>query len=156
MEIRELFEVVLPPSGVTLQMRIDSLLEKGVDVSVFASNFIPTCLNVTVEGPRRLEVAIFPGSAITAEMVSAGMRHDPEYDMALIEDLLAIVEDPRLIGDRQIIVCPGACFEMPGTESGLVTPFLDLNIEARENCLWLASDRTLFKPGVGFLLVKKG
>ena len=165
MKITDLFEVVLPGKEVSLENRVNELQKKGIAFAIYASNFIPFMLEITVDGKRQLAVAEFE-AGISAEEAHLEIEKNSQYAEALVEDFLAAVGDQRLVNDGQpAIVCTGARFDSMGPEGGKSTPYMvpvfpprgegEEPPKSKERNVGLATEDACFRAGIKFLLVRK-
>jgi len=155
MKITPLFNVALPAITVSLKERIDWLLDKGINVAIYASNFIPFHLKVENEGARDLFIVTFEKKITNVEAV-ATIELKPNYEEAGIEHVLAMIQDPRFNNSCPAIVCTGACFP-PGTPwfiggEQIVCVIPD---DMSGHRLVLVPKTKVFEPGIAFLFVKK-
>ena len=162
MKITDLFEIVLPGEEVGLDRRVDQSRKNGIAFAIYASNFIPFQLKVTVSGNRQLAVAEFEKN-MSAEEARLEIKKNGRYDEALIEDFLVVIEDQRL-DDKQhpAIVCSGATFNSMSQDHDKDIPYMCVEEQKQENdakkrvrSVGLAPGDASFKAGVKFLLVKK-
>lgn len=166
MKITDLFSVVLPEKKISLDDRVTDLQKKGIAFAIYASNFIPFQLKVTVDGARQLAVVEFE-KHMSAEEAHFKIRRIRQYKEALIEDFLALIGDQRLIDDENPgIVCVGARFDSISVslEGDKVTPYMATVLEEGEKegdpkkkvrSVGLAPEDASFNAGVRFLLVKE-
>ncbi len=156
MKITPLFSVALPAITVSLKERIDELLKKSVNVAIYSSNFIPFYLKVKNEGVRELFVANFDANT-TKEEASTAIELEPDYEEARIEDVLALVNDPRFDESCPVIVCTGAFFppDTPSFVGGERTVCVRLSEKFEQRSLGMAPKETSFGVEYSFLLVKK-
>lgn len=156
MHITKLFSASLPPITLSLGDRIERLYQQGLQMSIYARNFIsPPFLRLSADGQRELFSAVFE-VGVTTEQVLTTIRQDKEYECGLIEDFLAVLsqsECGKKIGPA--LVCPGARFQSPEPTSGQVTPYVALGDSLKEHEVGLAPDDVTWSPGVVFLLFKK-
>ena len=168
MKIMDLFEVVLPAKKVSLDVRVRELQKNGIAFAIYASNFVPFMLKVTVDGKRQLAVGEFD-TEMTAEEAHLEIENNDQYKEALIEDFLVVVGDQRLADDGHPgIVCTGARFDNMGPEEGKTTPYMSPTLESisgeekqaghtpkKVRSVGLAPENAYFRPSTKFLLVKK-
>jgi len=161
MKVTDLLEVTLPCKELCLKDRIRELTEKGIRFAIYASNMIPFQLGVTVGGNRKLTLAEFDNN-LTSEEVLLEIQNNDQYEVALIEDFLALIGNPQFdVREYSAIVCVGSRFEYL-EEFGQVSVHTFLE-EARDDKgekkinvhVRLAPENASFNPGIKFLLVKK-
>ena len=156
--IRDISPVNLPPVEVELGTRVEKLHGQGLQMSIYARNFIALpFLQITRTGLRNLALATFDKEITTKKVISKveGMKG---YSLALVEDFIALLELQDCTKELAVaIVCPAAQFKMSGCEMGVATPYVVLGDSIKEHNVGLANEDEdiSWSPGVAFLLVKE-
>lgn len=156
MKTRDLFSVSLPPIAVGLGSRVERLHSNGLQMSIYARNFIaPTFLKVMKTGLRNLALATFNTKVSTKAAIRA-IKNSRGYSLALVEDFLVTLEHSGCTKAlTAAIVCPAAQFHHPD-DGVLLTPYAVLGNNIREHNVGLAKEEDVsWSPGIGFLVVKR-
>jgi len=160
--IEDIFDITLPTKEVSLASRLGEIRQQ-VNVAIYASNFIPVFCKVTATGNRRLAIATFGKDILLSVAIKKLIL--PDYELAVIEDLIAMVKDTRFTESKYLtgdwhskfanIVCLGSRFEMMGEDGNLVSQHIFFDNPIEKLTIGLVPQEVIITPSVGLLLVKK-